>query len=38
LKLRKLPIEWIAAHGLKQLRGGIHGEDDTTGNITAQAS
>lgn len=36
LKLRQFPIEWIATHGLKQLRGSIHGLDDTAGNITAQ--
>jgi hypothetical protein len=38
LKLRKLPIEWITAHSLKQLGGGVHGGNDTAGNITAQAS
>ena len=38
LKLRKLPIERIAAHGLKQLSGSVHGCHDTAGNITAQAS
>jgi hypothetical protein len=36
LKLRKLPVERIAAHGLKQLRGSVHRDDDTAGNITAQ--
>ena len=36
LKLRKLPIEGITAHGLKQFCGSVHGADDTAGNITAQ--
>jgi hypothetical protein len=36
LKLRQLPIEWIATHGLKQFCGSIHAADDTAGNITAQ--
>ena len=38
LKLRKLPIEGIATHGLKQFGGGVHAQNDTAGNITAQAS
>jgi hypothetical protein len=36
LKLRKLPIERIAAHGLKQFCGSVHVADDTAGNITVQ--
>ncbi|WP_294996592.1 hypothetical protein [Sulfuritalea sp.] len=36
LKLRQLPIERIATHGLKQFDGSIHAINDTTGNITAQ--
>lgn len=37
LKMRKLPIEWIVAHALKQLGGRGHDKYGTTGNITAQA-
>jgi hypothetical protein len=37
LKLRKLPVERIGAHGLKQLSGSVHSVNDTAGNITAQA-
>ena len=37
LKLRKPPIEWIAAHGLQQLCGRVHNLNDTAGNITVQA-
>ncbi|MCK9282752.1 MAG: hypothetical protein M0P39_00525 [Rhodocyclaceae bacterium] len=37
LKLRKLPIEWIATHGLKQFGGCIHKKNDTAGNIMVQA-
>ena len=36
LKLRKMPIERIATHGLKQFGGGVHVADDTAGNITVQ--
>jgi hypothetical protein len=38
LKLRKLPIERIATHGLKQFGGSILDADDTAGNITAQVT
>lgn len=38
LKLRQRPIEWIGAHGLKQLSGSVHGEDDTAGNIISASA
>jgi hypothetical protein len=36
LKLRKLPIERIVAHSLKQFCGSVHVGNDTMGNITVQ--
>lgn len=38
LKLRKLPIERIGSHGLKQFRGSTHIANDTAGNITVQVA
>ena len=37
LKLRDLPIQWIASHRNQKLRGSVHLSHDTAGNITAQA-
>jgi hypothetical protein len=38
LKLRELPIERIATHGMKQFGGSVHLANDTAGNITAQVT
>ena len=37
LQLRELPITRIAAHRRKQLGRGVHGRDDTAGNISGQS-
>ena len=37
LKLRNLPIQWIASHRNQKFRGSVHLSYDTAGNITTQA-
>ena len=37
LKLRDLPIQWVALHRNQKLYGSVHLSHDTAGNITTQA-